>query len=364
MQINKVYIDRQVSDDPVVDYICNRIPAPSIIADGPEAVYEIILKADDPIRCGKRSLFLTRNKGAFIRKCPGTAYYICCGYRILHVGTYCTMDCTYCILQSYFHPPLLQFYVNHQDLIKSLDVVFSINKIMRIGTGEYTDSLIWEKIYPFSEKLILKFADQSHVILELKTKTTHIDKLLNLKHNRKTILSWSLNTEKIIKTSENGTTSLVARLKAAAKCQASGYPLGFHFDPIIVYPDCENDYQQVVKKLFQYVSPGNIVWISLGTFRFMPDLKSIIEKRFNRSSIVYGEFIKGLDGKMRYFKPLRIQVYRKIISAIRFYAPDVLIYFCMEDDEVWQTALGFSPSEFGGLPIMLDQSAVQHCDLG
>ncbi|MBW2742523.1 MAG: DNA photolyase, partial [Deltaproteobacteria bacterium] len=95
----------------------------------------------------------------------------------------------------------------------------------------------------------------------------------------------------------------------------------------------------------------------------MPSLKSIIKKRFPDSKIIYGEFITGLDGKMRYFKPLRIELYQKIVSCIRSLAPDVLIYFCMEDDEVWKKSLGFIPSERGGLPKMLDETAARHCGL-
>ena len=95
----------------------------------------------------------------------------------------------------------------------------------------------------------------------------------------------------------------------------------------------------------------------------MPSLKPIIQKRFPGSKIIYGEFISGLDGKMRYFKPLRIDIFRKTAAWIREMAPDVLIYFCMEDDEVWQKALGFIPAERGGLPKMLDDSAVRICGL-
>jgi len=95
----------------------------------------------------------------------------------------------------------------------------------------------------------------------------------------------------------------------------------------------------------------------------MPSLKSIIQKRFPDSKIIYGEFITGLDGKMRYFKPLRIELYRKMVSFIKDIAPDVLVYFCMEDDEVWKKSLGFIPSEYGGLPAMLDESAARHCHL-
>jgi spore photoproduct lyase len=139
--------------------------------------------------------------------------------------------------------------------------------------------------------------------------------------------------------------------------------LGFHFDPLIIYKGCEEEYRYVIEQIFKHVSSDNIVWISLGTFRYMPPLKSIIQKRFPDSKIVYGEFIPGLDGKMRYFKPLRIALYRKMVSWIKEFAPRVLIYLCMEDEEVWQKSLGFMPSDRGGLPKMLDEAAVKHCGL-
>lgn len=95
----------------------------------------------------------------------------------------------------------------------------------------------------------------------------------------------------------------------------------------------------------------------------MSALKPIIQKRFAKSSIIYGEFITGLDGKMRYFKPLRIKIYQKIVACIRRYAPRTFIYFCMEDDEVWQKSLGYTASERGGLSQMLDEQAIKHCGL-
>jgi len=64
---------------------------------------------------------------------------------------------------------------------------------------------------------------------------------------------------------------------------------------------------------------------------------------------------------MRYFKPIRIEVYQKIIACIRQHAPKVLVYFCMEDDEVWQKSMGFIASERGGLNTMLDEQAIRHC---
>jgi spore photoproduct lyase len=279
------------------------------------------------------------------------------------MGSFCTMDCSYCILQTYFHPPVLQYFVNHDNLLEELDGLFLKKSITRIGTGEFTDSMIWDSWTDLSRLLVNRFSKQSKAVLEFKTKTAAVTSLKSLAHHRKTIVSWSLNTPRVIKSEERHTASLSARLRAASKCESWGYPLGFHFDPLIIYDGCEEDYRHVLKQLFAHVSPENIVWISLGTFRFMPALKPVIQKRFPGSKIIYGEFISGLDGKMRYFKPLRIELYRKIVSVIKEYAPEVTIYLCMEDDETWQKSLGFVPSDDGGLPKILDESAAKHCGL-
>lgn len=361
MKITDLYIDRDVLNLEVTRVICDRLKMSGQVVESAEPVYEKLSRAAAPVDQGKKTLFLTRNKGAFLRPCPGTDYYTCCNYMILHFGTFCTMDCSYCILQSYFHPPVLQFFVNHDELDAALDDFFQGKKRGRIGTGEFTDSLIWEDIYPFTSRLIEKFATQNHAVLEVKSKTIHIDHLLTLPHNQKTIMAWSLNSFDIVRTEERRTASLDERLAAAVKCQDHGYPLAFHFDPLIIYPGAEAAYRLIIEKLFAAIRPEAIVWISLGTFRFMPDLKAIIEQRFDRSKIIYGEFIRGLDGKMRYFKPLRIRFYQYIISVIREFAPHVTFYFCMEDDEVWEKSLGFLPDHYGGLPAILDQSASRHC---
>lgn len=364
LQIQKLYIDQEVCHLPHVIDIRSRIPEVSVsIVRRSREVYQSISASNNPIEEGKTNLFLTRNKGAFIKECPGTRSYTCCGYQILHIGTFCTMDCSYCILQAYFHPPVLQYFVNHDDLMKELNGLFLKKSITRIGTGEFTDSMIWDKWTDVSSLLVSSFSKQTRSALELKTKTASIKHLKSVFHNRKTIVSWSLNSPRIIKSEERHTASLSARLHAAAICESWGYPLGFHFDPLLIYEGCEEDYMHVVKQLFDHVSSENIVWISLGTFRFMPSLKSVIQKRFPCSKIIYGEFISGLDGKMRYFKPLRIELYRKIVSFIKEYAPEVTIYLCMEDDETWQKAIGFLPSDYGGLPNILDESAAKHCRL-
>ena len=363
MKIKKLFVDADIEPHPETKVICKAIGLPAETITDPGSLYRWINQSSDPIRLGKQTLYLTRNKGDFLKACPGTKEYTCCDYQILHVASFCFLDCSYCILQSYFHPPMLQFFVNREDLDRELTVFFDRGHRKRVGTGEFTDSLIWEKWTDLNAFLVTRFSEQSRAVLELKTKTVNIERLEALNHNRKTILSWSLNTPTVIASEERFTAPLRSRLEAANRCQSWGYPVSFHFDPMVLYKGCEAEYKEVVRAIFDYVLPENIVWISLGTFRFMPSLKPILAERFPSSKIAYGEFITGLDNKMRYFKPLRIRLYQKMVSWIREIAPDVTVYFCMEDEEVWEKSTGLIPEPEGGLGRLLDKSAAVICGL-
>lgn len=363
MKLSRLFIDADLDRTEEVEYLISRTGLDPEPVNDSAPVYDLINHAADPVSFAKKILYITRNRGAVVRECPGTSHYTCCDYTILHTGTFCTMDCSYCILQAYFHPPVLQYFAGLDSLSHSLDQVFSRQKILRIGTGEYTDSLIWEPVSRMPGFLVEKFAGQNRSVLELKTKTVNTDGLLDLDHKGKTILAWSVNTPEVIRSEERGTAALAARLATARACAEKGYKLAFHFDPLVLYEGCESAYERVIQSIFTHVDPSDVVWISIGTFRFMPQLKPVIASRFPDSIIPYGEFILGLDNKMRYFKPLRIALYRQLTKILREVAPGVLVYYCMEDQEVWEKTMGFFPGKPGALGHLLDAAAADRCGL-
>ena len=167
MAITQLFVHRQVAALPATQQFIRRSGLQPEILEDPATLYQHLKDADDPWASAKQTILLTGNKGAFIKECPGTREYICCGYQILHIGSYCTMDCSYCILQSYFHPPILQFFVNHDDLMTELDRHLQTLKLSRIGTGEFTDSLIWEQWSDLTPRLVNRFAAQTRSVLEL-----------------------------------------------------------------------------------------------------------------------------------------------------------------------------------------------------
>ncbi len=321
-----------------------------------EAV-DVVMDVVDPLAEGKKSLCIARQRGSFIKGCPGTRNYICCGYRIINVTTGCHLDCTYCILQGYLNNPLLTVYANLDDLMEQLDTLLSSGRhsFYRLGTGELTDSLGLDPIFHHARLLVPYFADKTNAILELKTKTTHVDELIGFRHGGRTVVSWSLNAEPIAQKEERHAPPIWERLEAAQRCYQAGYRIGFHFDPLIEYPGWEKGYRQVVDGIFQLVDADAIAWISLGALRYPPQLEQIIRRRHPHSEIVLGELFPGKDGKLRYFRPIRVKMFHHMNAWIEEHNPNVFVYLCMESDEVWRQALGWSPGNTARLSELLDE---------
>ena len=353
----KIYLETEARDYPMTARILDQYPdVPVEEITNTRQLIETVLQDPDPITFGKQFLLLSKLKAKFLKKCPGTKNYICCGYRILNTANNCDFECSYCILQGYFTNPLMVVHTNIEDLLEELDqeLTGNPNRFSRIGTGELTDSLTLEPITHYGEQLVKFFSNYKNAIVELKTKSVHIDNLLSLDHRGRTVMAWSLNSDYISENDEKFAATLDQRLEAAARCQEAGYRLAFHFDPMIDHPGWEEGYYKTVKKLFSVIDGRNIAWISLGALRYPTFLDGIIRKRHPESDIVYGEFISGKDNKARYFKPIRIEMFRKMNEWIHDFDPSVFVYLCMESDEVWQKSFGWSPKKISTLSKMLD----------
>ncbi len=350
----KILIEQDAADLPLTRTILKRL-------EGVPREYTASLKpylekmSGQGRRDAQNTLLLCKNRGRFFEPCPGTKNYLCCGYFILDVAANCPLNCSYCILQSYLNNPCMVVHANTDEMLAELDGMLDLHPegFFRVGTGEFTDSLVLDHLTALSTVLVPHFARRENAMLELKTKTDVIEHLQGLNHGGNTAVSWSLNAEPVVRSEEPFACSLDARLHAAARCAQWGYAVGFHFDPLIHYPGWEHDYRPVVERIFQAIDPACICWISLGCFRYMPGLKQAVMDRHPSSDLFCREFIRGLDGKMRYFKPIRIEMYRKMVAWIRNCSADVSIYLCMESGEVWEKALGFAPADACDLNMRL-----------
>ncbi len=306
----------------------------------------------DAARAAKNWLVISRYPGTFLKKCPGTQGFVCCNYWVINAATGCPLDCTYCILQGYLeNNPMIRVFANTDTLFSELERAFAAarGRRFRVGTGELTDSLALDGLTDLSRELVPFFARHTNAQLELKTKTDQVGNLLDLAHQGRTVIGWSVNPPPVIASDEQGTAPLARRLRAAERCQSAGYPVSFHFDPMVLEHGWEGAYREVVRQIFETVPATSIAWISLGGLRFAPELKPIMRRRFPESRLVCGELVPCPDRKLRYLRTLRVPAYRRMLRWIRALGPQVPVYLCMESRDVWEAVYQGPPSELQNL---------------
>jgi len=280
--------------------------------------------------------FLVKEQFDYIKECPCSKGTVNCGYNIFNISFGCIYECSYCYLQEYSNIGGIIFSTNIEEFLYNLTK--NVNGTIKIGSGEFTDSLMLDNITNYSTYIIEYLRKYPNIIFEFKTKSANISKLMEVSPSSNIVIAWSLNPEKIIKENEFYCASLEERINAAVSCVEKGYRVAFHFDPIFYYEGWQNDYASVLELVFNKIQPKDVAWISLGTFRFKKELKKIIERRFPSNKILDEELILDFDNKLRYPPRIRIEIYRFMVREIQKYSRKLYVYLCMENKSIWKEA--------------------------
>ncbi|MEF3255139.1 MAG: DNA photolyase [Deferribacterales bacterium] len=304
--------------------------------------YEIV-NSKEEISNSKNNIVITSQKNRFVHNCPATREYRCCNYMVVDAVEGCPFDCTYCILQVYLNHSYIKVY-DDMEGVKNSILNLSQKGKYRLGTGELSDSLALDNILKLTDFIIPIINKQDNLQFEFKTKSTNISNLFN--HNPKNIvISFSLNPEAIVKSEELKTVSAYQRINAAKSLAEYGYKLSFHFDPLIYINDFEKKYLELLNYLIGNINEESVEFVSISTFRFIPELADIIRTKYEYTNILANDFIKALDGKMRYFKTLRVYMIKTVYDYLKKHWNKPFIYLCMEDKDIWEKVIGFDPGE-------------------
>ncbi len=285
----------------------------------------------------KRALILAVKKGELVKQVERDLFRATPNeYYIIH-SMGCPFDCEYCFLYDYLDHQSPTIFVNLPDLQARLHEVIDAHTgegELIFHAGEFSDALAYDHLTNLSKPLVELFALKRNARLEMRTKSDYIENLLDLEHRGRTVVSWTFNANDVVKRIEHHTATLEARITAAQCVQAHGYWVGLRFDPLVWYPAWREGYQEMIAKIFAVLDPTLISDISLGVFRATPGLKHVVQQRVRRSWLLAGEMVLCEDGKYRYSKPVRREMYRAIAGWIRARAPQVKIESCMESPEV------------------------------
>ena len=239
----------------------------------------------------------------------------------------CLFDCVYCYLQSYLNHGALVLFLGLTGLLEELNALDQ--GAYWISTGLLSDSLLAESQFPFLTRISKNLPPNA--ILELRSKAADVTMLESADIARKQIvLSWSLNPPEIARNYEFGASSVAERLTAAWQAIHLGYRVAFHLDPVF----CFDGWQQAYAELFSMLEnfpKRDVAFLSVGLFRYMPDLGAVIRKRFPYHPILSGEFFPDEDGKYHYFRAIRKEMYESFSGWLKRWE-DIPVFRSMEPD--------------------------------
>ena len=243
----------------------------------------------------------------------------------------CPFNCLYCYLREYYGHGAFIFYVNIEEMFAELDGFKK--KGAMISCGIVNDSLVMDSVTGITKDLIGYFKNRKELLLEIRSKSKNIGNILETGGSENIITSFTFSPQEVISRYEIGTALLEERVEAALKLQQAGFKIGLRIDPMINVENCNEKYSEMVDLIFSKLDKSKIANIGIGSLRYRKGLKQLVTREV-KTDLFYNEIITGIDGKERYFKKIRLEMYKNIVAKIKEYG-EFEIYLGMEPDYVW-----------------------------
>ena len=209
---------------------------------------------------------------------------------------------------------------------------------MAFYLGKLQDSLALDSLTAYSTILVPFFAEHPWARLTLLTKSAYVDRLLDLEHRGHSILSWSVNPPEVSTIFEENAPSVDERLDAMRRVSERGYPVRAIMMPIIPIDGWQDVYSAFTTRLLKTVP---IQRLTLGGICIYRSARDLMERKIGTRNVVSehidGASPKAADGRARYPRSLRHEVYSLIIQSVRRLRPSLDIALCLEEQTLWES---------------------------
>jgi spore photoproduct lyase len=253
---------------------------------------------------------------------------------------YCPYGCKYCYLagtRGVWFSPTVKIFVNLPEILAEIDrVACRLKQETAFYIGKLQDALALDPLTAYSTVLIPFFARHPYARQVLLTKSTHVERLLDLDHRGRTILSWSLNPPEVADVFEENVPTVYERISAMLRCAEGGYPVRAVIMPVIPVEGWEDAYTGFIRRLIETVPLSRLTFGGICIYR---GARELMERKTSPDNVISEHMrasVRSDDGRLRYPPQLRASFYRLLIEAARDVRPDLDLALCLEEHEVWK----------------------------
>lgn len=290
--VQLVYVERDVAAEPRTLEILARFPAAARVEI--DRFGEVFNRRAQSFRLQKKrpALILARKHDGLVL--PAPPEYGVGGrhnYYFSHMLN-CVYDCRYCFLQGMYRSAHYVVFVNYDDFTGAIDTRLAEhpNEDVWFFSGYDCDSLALDRVTGFVDAFLPVFAARERAWLELRTKSTRVEALLDHAAFSRCVVAFSFTPEEHAG-SEVGVPSVESRLAAMRRLAERGWPLGLRFDPLLFSPDWESRYRRLFESVFATVGGEAIHSVGFGPFRLPRDFHRRMARLYPDEPLFAG----GLD---------------------------------------------------------------------
>ena len=241
----------------------------------------------------------------------------------------CIYDCEYCFLQGKHMSAHYLLFINYEDFFLEIKKKLKINNSQKnyFFSGYDCDSLALDGITGFVDYFLPIFKKNKNAVLEIRTKSIQINKILKYKSFNNCVIAFSFTPENISKLVEHKVPSVKKRIDVMKKLVEKGWKIGLRFDPIVPACNFGKIYEELFKKIANSIPEKNIHSISFGMMRFPKKMFKKIIKENNDTKINNLSF-ENRNGIYTYSKVNEKKFENIIIGKLNKHLKNVPVFNC------------------------------------
>lgn len=268
--MDTIYIEEAIAEHPRVSEICQRVNknAQIIYCDNYKEVFN---PKSQNFRVQKQSPKLILAEKVAPRVLPTPEGFGIGGQQNFYFSHMlnCVYDCRYCFLQGMYPSANYVLFVNYEDFAADIAAQTKAQQEPSYFFSGYDcDSLAMEHLTGFAEFFVPVFAELPNAILEFRTKSTNVRRLLSLAPIPNAVVAFSFTPAEISAQVEHKVPAFNKRLQAMAALAEQGWKIGLRFDPLIYADNFDELYTQLLAAIFSHIDNDHIHSVSLGPLRF------------------------------------------------------------------------------------------------
>ncbi len=324
-----IYIEAAVADHPRTIEVLKRYPRARHIPC--ERYTEVFNPKAQNFRLQKRHpalILAEKQDGHVLPAPPGYAIGEGKNFYFSHMLN-CLYDCRYCFLQGMYRSAHYVLFVNYTDFRQAMqrELQAADGGAVWFFSGYDCDSLAMEPVTGFVADFLPFFEQHPQARLELRSKSTQIRALQAREPLLNVITAFSFTPDEIARAVEHKAPRIEKRIRALAKLQQQGWPVGLRLDPLLYQDDYQSQYRRLYQQLFEQIDPQRLHSVSLGGFRLPKGFYKTMKSLYPDEPLFAGP-LDDLNGMVGYRPDLEQELRDFCTEELLRYIPESSFFPC------------------------------------